>query len=252
MHAGLARQANFTAEGVRIGAGGYGPLAGCRAVTLASPEAFVKGAARVTVHDGAPANAALAHILRVEQDVAHAAEGLRGEPYTFATAFPDGGFGNAVRAAAQVIASQRGRGGVPVIVLSLGSFDTHQNQAGVQANLLRQLAEGLAALRTALVEIGAWDRTLVMSFSEFGRRARQNQSNGTDHGTAAAHFVLGGAVRGGFVGRPPDLARLDAEQNLVHTTDFRQLYATVARGWWGIKPDPVVRGEFETLPLLRT
>ena len=252
MHAGVAKQAAFTTEGVRIGAGSYGPLAGCRAVTLNSPEAFVKGAANLPMHDDAPANAALAHILRVEHDVTQAANGLRGDAYAFTTAFPDGGFGNAVRAAAQVIASQRGRGGVPVVVLSLGSFDTHQNQPGTHANLLRQLGQGLAALRSSLVEIGAWDQTLVMTFSEFGRRARQNQSNGTDHGTASEHFVMGGAVRGGFTGRAPDLARLDAEQNLVYTTDFRQIYATVARDWWGVKPDSVVRGEFEALKLLRT
>ncbi|HUR88019.1 MAG TPA: DUF1501 domain-containing protein [Ramlibacter sp.] len=252
MHAGLAKQAAFTAEGVRVGAGSYGPLAGCRAVTLNNPESFVRGASNSPVHDDAPGNAALSHIIRVEQDVARAADGLRGDAHAFATAFPDGGFGNAVRAAAQVIASQRGRTGVPVVVLSLGSFDTHQNQLGTHANLLRQLGQGLAALRSSLVEIGAWDHTLVMTFSEFGRRARQNQSNGTDHGTAAAHFVMGGAVRGGFVGLAPDLTRLDAGQNLVHTTDFRQIYATVARDWWGVKPQSVVRGEFETLKLLRT
>ncbi|HEY8047629.1 MAG TPA: DUF1501 domain-containing protein [Ramlibacter sp.] len=252
MHAGLAKQARFTAEGVRIGAGSYGPLAGCRAVTLNSPEAFVRGAAHSPVHDEAPANAALSYILNVEHDIAQAADGLRGDPYPFSTAFPDGAFGTAVRAAAQVIASQRGRGGVPVVVLSLGSFDTHRNQVGVQAALLRQLGLGLAALRASLVEIGAWDHTLVMTFSEFGRRARQNDNDGTDHGTAAPHFVLGGAVRGGFVGRAPDLERLDGEQNLVHTTDFRQLYATVARDWWGVKPDSVVRGDFEALKLLRT
>ena len=252
MHAGLAKQAAFTAEGVRVGAGSYGPLAGCRAITLNSPEAFVRGASNLPMHDEAPGNAALAHILRVEHDVALAADGLRGDAFAFTTAFPEGGFGSSVRAASQVIASQRGRGGVPVVVLSLGSFDTHQNQVGTHANLLRQLGQGLAALRSSLIEIGAWDRTLVMTFSEFGRRARQNQSNGTDHGTAAPHFVMGGAVRGGFIGSAPDLSRLDGEQNLVHTTDFRQIYATVARDWWGVKPDPVVRGEFETLKLLRS
>ena len=115
-----------------------------------------------------------------------------------------------------------------MIVLSHGSFDTHVNQTGNHANLLKQLAEGLAALRGALQEVGAWDRTLVMTYSEFGRRARQNQSNGTDHGTAASHFVMGGAVRGGLVGQAPDLSRLDSSQNLVYTTDFRQLQATVA------------------------
>jgi uncharacterized protein (DUF1501 family) len=252
MHAGLANKASFTAEGVRIGAGGYGPLTGCRAVTLNDPASFVKGAALLQAHDEAATNPALQHILRVERDIAHAADGLRGQPFAFNTVFPDGAFGNAVRAAAQVVASQRDRGGVPAIVLSLGSFDTHQAQLGMHANLLKQLGEGLAALRTSLMEIGAWDRTMVMTFSEFGRRAKANQSNGTDHGTAAAHFLMGGAVRGGFFGRAPDLERLDAEQNLVHTTDFRQLYATIARDWWGVKPAAVVRGNFEPIGLIRT
>lgn len=251
MKAGHASRARFTAEGVLVGLNDFGPLAGARAVTLANPAAFVSQA-RLAAPAPAEGNAALRHLLRVENDVSEAAEGLRGEMPAFATPFPQGAFGNAVRAASQVVASQRGRGGVPVIVLTLGSFDTHQNQPNTHANLLRQLAEGLAALRGALTEIGAWDRTLVMTFSEFGRRARQNNSNGTDHGTAAPHFVAGGAVRGGLHGTAPDLARLDATQNLLHTADFRQLYATVCRDWWGVNPENVVRGRFDTLPLIRT
>ena len=168
-----------------------------------------------------------------------------------ARSFRDSQFGNRVRVAAQVVASQKGRGGVPVIVLTLGSFDTHQNQLGTQAALLGQLAEGLAALKSALLEINAWDRTLVMTYSEFGRRARQNQSGGTDHGTAAPHFVTGGAVRGGLYGKPPDLAALDGQQNLVHSLDFRSLYATVASQWWGVAPEPVVRGKFDLIPFLK-
>ncbi len=134
-----------------------------------------------------------------------------------------------MRAACQVVASQRGKAGVPVITLTLGSFDTHQNQPGQHANLLRQLGEGLAALKGGLVELGAWDHTMVMTFSEFGRRPRQNNSNGTDHGTVAPHFVAGGAVKGGLYGQAPDLTRLDSTQNVAWSTDFRQLYATVAR-----------------------
>ena len=109
----------------------------------------------------------------------------------------------------------------------------------------------MAALKSALTELGAWDRTLVMTFSEFGRRARQNNSGGTDHGTAAPHFLAGGAVRGGLYGQAPDLTRLDAAQNLVHTTDFRQIYATVAQSWWGVAPEAVVRGKFDTIAFLR-
>jgi uncharacterized protein (DUF1501 family) len=151
-----------------------------------------------------------------------------------------------------VVASQKGKGGVPVIVLTLGSFDTHQNQLGTHANLMKQLAEGLVALRSAFTELGAWDRTMVMTFSEFGRRPHQNNSNGTDHGTVAPHFVAGGAVRGGLYGQAPDLSRLDSSQNMAYTTDFRQMYATVARDWWGVNPEDVVRGRFEPLKFLKT
>ena len=250
MQAGLSAKASFTAEGVRIGSSDFGPLAGARAVSLNNPQAFVDQA-RLASPRVARGNPALQHLLRVEADVSQAADGLRAERHPFVTSFPDGAFGNGIRAAAQVIASQRGRGGVPVLTLTLGSFDTHQNQLVLHANLLRQLAQGLVALRSALTELGAWDRTLVMTFSEFGRRPRQNQSNGTDHGTAAPHFIAGGAVRGGLYGHPADLSQLDAAQNLVFTTDFRQLYAAIARDWWGVNPETVVRGRFEPLRFLR-
>ena len=207
-------------------------------------------------------NPALRYLLKVENEISQAADGLKGDKYAFNTVFPSGSFGNGVAAAAQVVASQRnnlvggtsgaaGTGGVPVICLTLGSFDTHQNQLGSHANLLRQLGEGMAALKSALTELGAWDRTLVMTFSEFGRRARQNSSGGTDHGTAAPHFVAGGAVRGGLYGQAPDLSRLDGNQNVLYTTDFRQLYATVAQQWWGVNAENVVRGRFDALPFLR-
>jgi uncharacterized protein (DUF1501 family) len=240
----------FTSEGVLVGINEQGPLAGADAVSLRQTETFVNQS-RLAMPSELAGNSSLQHILGVERAIVDAANGLRGEKYVFKTEFPNGGFGQSVQAAAQIVAGQRGKAGVPVIVLSMGSFDTHVNQQGNHANLLKQLAEGLAALRGALQEVGAWDRTLVMTYSEFGRRARQNQSNGTDHGTAASHFVMGGAVRGGLIGQAPDLARLDASQNLIYTTDFRQLQATVAKGWWGVNPAQVVRGQFDLLPLLK-
>ncbi|SFB95445.1 Uncharacterized conserved protein, DUF1501 family [Polaromonas sp. OV174] len=254
LKAGLAGSANFSTEGVLIGSSEFGALAGARAVSLNNPEAFVNQSRLAHGMDQAQAkgNAALQYVLQVENDINQAAQGLRGEKYSFLTPFSPGAFGNGVKAAAQVVASQKGKGGVPVITLTLGSFDTHQNQPGTHANLLKQLAEGLAALKGALTELGAWDRTLVMTFSEFGRRPRQNNSNGTDHGTAAPHFVAGGAVRGGLYGQAPDLSRLDGTQNVSYSTDFRQLYASVAKDWWGVKPDTVTRGHFEPLKFLKT
>ncbi len=240
----------FTSEGVLVGINEQGPLAGAESISLRQTETFVNQS-RLAMPAELAANVSLAHILGVERAIVDAANGLRGEKYAFKTEFPNSGFGQSVQTAAQIVAGQRGKAGVPIIVLSHGSFDTHVNQVGNHANLLKQLSEGLAALRSSLIEVGAWDNTLVMTYSEFGRRARQNQSNGTDHGTAASHFVMGGAVRGGLIGQAPDLARLDGAQNLIYTTDFRQLQATVAKGWWGISPEAVVRGKFDQLQLLR-
>jgi uncharacterized protein (DUF1501 family) len=138
-----------------------------------------------------------------------------------------------------------------VIRLTLNGFDTHQNQPGQQAALLKQLAEGLASMKSALVELGRWDDTLVMTYAEFGRRPRENQSNGTDHGTVAPHFVMGGRVRGGLYGEPPTLARLDGNGNLPVGVDFRQLYATVLGPWWGLDASAILQQRFEPLPLLR-
>ncbi len=252
MHNGLQAKTGkaFTSEGVLVGINEQGPLAGADAISLRQTETFVNQS-RLAMPSEQMGNVSLAHVLGVERSIVDAAKGLRGEKYVFKTEFPNGGFGQSVQTAAQIVAGQRGKAGVPVIVLSLGSFDTHVNQVGNHANLLKQLAEGLVALRNSLIEVGAWDRTLVMTYSEFGRRARQNQSNGTDHGTAASHFVMGGAVRGGLIGQAPELSRLDSSQNLVYTTDFRQLQATVAKGWWGVNPEAVVRGKFDQLPLLR-
>ncbi len=240
----------FTSEGVLVGINEQGPLAGAHAISLRSTDAFVNQS-KLAMSNEARGNLSLQHIIEVENNIVDAAKGLRTDKYPFKTEFPTGAFSQSVQTAAQIVAGQRGKAGVPVLVLSHGSFDTHVNQTGNHANLLKQLGEGLAALRTALIEIGAWDRTLVMTYSEFGRRARQNQSNGTDHGTAAAHFVMGGAIRGGLIGQAPDLSRLDGSQNLIYTTDFRQLQATIAKQWWGINPEAVVRGRFDPLGLIR-
>ncbi|MDQ6881586.1 MAG: Twin-arginine translocation pathway signal sequence domain-containing protein, partial [Pseudomonadota bacterium] len=116
VHAGFGGGAALTAEGVRIGSSDLGPLAGARAVSLNDPQAFVDGA-RLASPRALQGNPALQHLLSVEADISHAADGLRAERYPFAAVFPAGAFGNGVRAAAQVVASQRGRAGVPVITL---------------------------------------------------------------------------------------------------------------------------------------
>ena len=149
--------------------------------------------------------------------------------------------------AAQLAANEAG---IAVVRLSLGGFDTHANQQGVHANLLRQLGEGLAALREALVEIDRWRSTVIATYSEFGRRPRENQSGGTDHGTAGAHFVLGGQVKGGLYGAAPALDRLDGDGNLSFAVDFRGYYATFLERWWDIDAAPVLGARFVPLSFI--
>jgi uncharacterized protein (DUF1501 family) len=138
-----------------------------------------------------------------------------------------------------------------VIRITLSGFDTHFNQRERHAARLAQFAQGIDALRAARLEVGLWDDTLVMSYSEFGRRPRENDSGGTEHGSSAPHFVTGGRVRGGLYGAPPLLSQLDGNGNLPMAVDFRCVYATVLRSWWGWDAAAVLERRFEPLPLLR-
>jgi uncharacterized protein (DUF1501 family) len=233
---------------VLVGATELGPFSGgARAIALRNPEQFQRQA-RLAQPGGDGRNAALAHIRKVETDVAQAAARLSHAPSGLRSEFPQGEFGNAVRTACQVIA---GGANVAALRLTLNGFDTHQNQPGLHANLLRQLGEGLAALKSALAEMRRWDRTLILTYAEFGRRPQENQSNGTDHGTANVHFALGGRVRGGLYGAPPALDRLDGNGNLPFAVDFRSLYETVLEGWWGVAASPVLGARYDVLPLLK-
>ena len=184
----------FSADGILIGSQELGPLAGgARAVALSSTDQFL-GNVRLAMPANVHGNSALEHLMKVETDIVKAADGMKPTQGKIAlqTVFPKGGFGDVVRTAAQVIGNGEQTGKpVAVLRLTLGSFDTHQNQNATQAGLLRQLGDGLMALKSALIELKRWDNTVISTYSEFGRRARENQSGGTDHGTASAHFVLG-------------------------------------------------------------
>ncbi len=136
---------------------------------------------------------------------------------------------------------------VEVIHLSLNGFDTHAKQGGAHADLMWQLGQNLHSFQEALdsTDLGARVTTLV--FSEFGRRAGENLSGGTDHGAAYPAFVLGN-VQPGFHGRAPSLDNLD-DGNLRYTTDFRRIYATMLKGVLQIDPKPLL-GAHKPLELL--
>ena len=125
----------------------------------------------------------------------------------------------------------------PVYRVQHTGFDTHENQAGRHARLLNNLATAVAAFRTELVAMGEWNNTVVMTYSEFGRRVAENRSFGTDHGTAAPHFVAGGHVNGGIYGVQPNLAAL-INGDLSHTLDYRALYQAVLSRWFQAAENP--------------
>jgi uncharacterized protein (DUF1501 family) len=109
----------------------------------------------------------------------------------------------------------------------------------------------VVALRSALEELGKWNDTLVLTYAEFGRRPKENLSNGTDHGTASAHFALGGRVAGGLYGEQSSLDRLSGDGNPGYAIDFRRIYATALDRWWGVPSSGPLGGTFTPLPILR-
>jgi uncharacterized protein (DUF1501 family) len=239
---------SFAADGVVIGSNDMGPFGGgkARALALANTAQFLQRA-QLAKPEPLGRNRALAHIQKTENDIVDAATRLDAAR-SFAMTFPATPFGNVVRTACHVAASP---GGVACLRLTQNGYDTHTGQAATQSRLLAELADGLLALRRGLEELGRWNDTLVLTYAEFGRRPRENVSGGTDHGTANAHFALGGRVAGGLYGAAPDLARVDADGNVAHALDFRSVYATVLERWWGIASAPILGGRFSTLPLLR-
>jgi len=134
--------------------------------------------------------------------------------------------------------------------VSFGSFDTHMDQLNTQAGLLSQLD---AAVQNFVADFPpSWTgrSPVIVIYSEFGRRAQANASGGTDHGSASNVIVVGPSVKGGFYSELPSLTRLDVTDNLVHTVDFRRVYATVLADVMGVDPKSFLRANFAPIPFL--
>ena len=116
-----------------------------------------------------------------------------------------------------------------------GSYDTHADQQGPLQDGATQMAEGLAAFQPDLERRGIAGRVLTLVWSEFGRRAQQNDSNGTDHGAAGVAFLMGTKVRQHMVGEFPGLTKgLDRDGNLRATSDFRSVYSSLVEQWFDV------------------
>jgi uncharacterized protein (DUF1501 family) len=172
--------------------------------------------------------------------------------YNGTVAYPNNGFAIALRTVAGSIV--RGTG-TRVYWVQTGGFDTHATQGaqggGAYGNLMGTFGDGLAAFYNDLRNQGLLSQTLVLQFSEFGRRIAENGSAGTDHGAAAVMMAMGGGVRGGIYGTAPllnpDLNNPTLENNgtdVRYETDFRSVYARVLDNWLGAASPAILGGDF--------
>jgi uncharacterized protein (DUF1501 family) len=245
--------AGLFADGLIIGDLRAGPLegGGLRVLALDDPKQFadLSNAFGQIACTPQQENPAYAHLMAVRQETKVAATTLARilpKAPVLSTTFPQTPIGRQARTAALLLSAGLE---TPVIKLTLTGFDLHVDEKAHQEKLLGDLAQALAALRAELVSRGLWDHVLVMTYSEFGRRAAENASGGTDHGTAEPVFIMGGSVRGGLYGSQPSLSNLD-NGNLRYTTDYRSLYATVAQDWWGLPTSFLAGGPYPILDFL--
>jgi uncharacterized protein (DUF1501 family) len=159
--------------------------------------------------------------------------------------YPETGLARRLKTVAQLIDAGLG---TRVYYLDLDGFDTHATQAAAHAALLAELGGAMAAFVDDLEQHGHGKRVLTATFSEFGRRLRENASQGTDHGAAAPMFVAGGRVKSGLIGKHPSMTDLD-EGDLKHTTDFRAVYAALLEEWLGVGSECVLGAKFEPVKL---
>lgn len=172
--------------------------------------------------------------------------------YVPSVTYPANGFGLALRAVAGALATQIG---TRIFWVQTGGYDTHAAQNGSYATLMTTLNDGLLAFYQDLQNVGLLNDTLILQFSEFGRRIAENGSGGTDHGAASVMMAIGGQVRGGIYGTAPSLSPDPANPTLENAgndvrfeTDFRSVYARVVDNWLGADSTAVLDGDFRGGP----
>ena len=170
-----------------------------------------------------------------------------------AVEYPQSEFAQMLRSVAQLIRADLG---IRIFVTELGGeepggWDTHAVQFANHAALLKQMSEGMAAFAGDLKQDRLLDRVVLVTYSEFGRTVVENGRRGTDHGSAAPMFLVGGKLKGGLVGPHPSLAQLEGG-GVKHHTDFRRVFATLLDRWLGWPSKPVLGGDYAPLEILKT
>lgn len=159
-----------------------------------------------------------------------------------------GGLGQRLKLIAQIIS---GNFGTKVFYCEQGGYDTHANQVASHSRLLQEFTDSVAAFMKDMDAKGYGNKITIMTFSEFGRRVNQNNSNGTDHGTAGPMFIVGNKVKGGLYGEMPSLEKDKLQDgDPKYTTDFRRVYTTMLDRWLNSDATAVLGAKFEPVPFL--
>ena len=200
---------------------------------------------RMQAMDGRKADALTQMIRESTRTALEAVERLREaiKNYRSDVTYGNDPFGRGLQQTAQIIATSHP---TRILYVSVNGFDTHAGQARTHEQLLARFANAVSAFYRDLEAMGKAEKVLLMVFSEFGRRVRENGSLGTDHGAAAPMFLIGKRVNGGLHGDPPNLSDLDGNNDLKMQLDFRRVYATVLE-WLGSDPEAVLGKGFPAL-----
>ena len=224
----------FAADGINLGKNTAGAIIGNKAklITLGKkPDSTLNKASKILPGNSQTTNKALGHILKQRSDLRGAADNIikkQIKNVSLSSIFPQTNLGIQFQTAARLLLAGVK---VPVIKLMIDGFDTHAEQEPQHSQLLSEVSSNIATFAKVMKSNNLWNNVAVMSYSEFGRRVAENNSSGTDHGTAAPQFIFGGKIRGGLYGSQPQLNNLENE-NLKHQIHFREIYASVSRDWW--------------------
>ncbi len=190
------------------------------------------------------ARMALGHIGQTGVDALTGVDMLKPVPaqYSSSIEYSSDQLSQSLRGIAQVHTANIG---TRVFYAELGGFDTHGAQMGTQTELLGHVSTAVSDFFADLREHDAAEEVVMLVFTEFGRRVRDN-GNGTDHGSGGGAFLIGDRVNGGIYGEYPSLDPADQlSGDLRYNNDFRSIYSTVLDDWFGIQPEPIVNGSFE-------
>ena len=162
--------------------------------------------------------------------------------------YPKTPFGKQLNTTAQFINS---RLDTKVYFVSMGGFDTHAYQSNKQNRLLKIYSESMEVFVKDLEQNDSFKDTLILTFSEFGRRVKQNAAGGTDHGAANNVFVIGKNLKApGFYNETPNLSQLDNNGDLKYTIDFRSVYATILDKWLEVNDKTILNKSFDKLDFI--